>query len=113
MIPTLIHGLNNIISVSEGEETSVALTTGQVYVFGGDNGVQLSLGDSNNFNPKLVPILILTINNIVAISTSGQSILLLNDQGQIYVIESNIHDQLGLGADDIFATATLIHNFHI
>ena len=96
-VPELISNLQHIIQISTMHDFSLILVkTGEVYGFGANNSGQLGLRlDSND---KFIPTLIPCVSNICYVSAgSYHALLLLNNEGQVYVYGCNTNGQLGLG----------------
>ncbi len=92
--PTIIDGLNNIISISSSEGHILALTRdGRVYGLGNNDYGQLGLGHHNS---TTIPLLIPKLEDIVSVSAGLFHSLALNSQGQVYVFGNNDSGQLGL-----------------
>jgi alpha-tubulin suppressor-like RCC1 family protein len=99
-VPTWLDEFREIeiAMISTGDPWSLALTTqGQVYRFG-EADVRY------NHSPKLL----IGVQDIIAISTSDMSCLLLDAQGRIWAFGCNRNGQLGLGEIERQNTPILI-----
>ena len=94
-IPTLIDGLEDIISISAGQSHSLALSkNGQVYSFG------MGGFDHNEYFGEAIsdPWIVPNLFNIVSISAGFNCSLFLNNEGKVYNLgykkNYTIHEQM-------------------
>ena len=99
-VGTPVKLMNNVkTAAAAGEAFAVVKPDGRLYTWGSNGGV-LGLGH-NDF--VALPTLVETVDEVVAVSVSGTNMLVLRQDGTVWVCGSNRMGQLGNGAygDDI------------
>ncbi len=92
--PTPVQGLTGVTAVAAGERHSLALSGGMVWAWGGNNAGQL--GD-NSTTPRLTPVQVPELSNVMAIAAAGEHSMALKSDGTIWAWGSNGAGELGLG----------------
>ncbi|MGA9141719.1 MAG: hypothetical protein WBZ29_15955 [Methanocella sp.] len=90
--PIRVPGLDNVIMIDAGIEHSVALlANGTVVAWGGNGMGQIGDGTTNDRNsPITVPV-----TNAVKISAAGLATMMLDADGNVWVVGDNVHNQTG------------------
>lgn len=96
--------LSDVVQISAGADFTLALTrSGQVYVWGANEALQLSLGNGTRSaklwwaTPVLDPTSAQPLKDVVSVAAGGAHALALTSQGQVYAFGSNTYGQLGRG----------------
>ena len=80
-LPTLVPGLNNIVAVSAGADSSYAVAgDGSVWAWGANGFGQLGNGSTT---PSLVPLKVPGLTDIVSISAGDGYVLALRADGSV------------------------------
>jgi len=86
--------LNNVVAVSAGKQTSLALKSdGTVWIWGQDGGSSLK-----------IPVQVATLSNIVDIASGGGHNLALRNDGTVWAWGTGSSGQLGNGVNTAVAT---------
>ncbi len=105
--PTLITGLTDIVSISSGRNYALALDiNGKIYMFE-YSPASMGIMCRKDFAMGS-PVLILELNDIVAISANDWHALALTEDGNVYGFGSNNCGQLGLKVNKLVSGPIMI-----
>lgn len=91
-----------IVAVASGENTSYALTdNGLLYMWGDARINQRTSARGNNKHACLLPSIIPASKKYVALFAGGFHVLLIANDGTLWAMGLNNHDQLGTGGDEL------------
>jgi alpha-tubulin suppressor-like RCC1 family protein/streptogramin lyase len=96
-VPIQVSSLTNIIAISAGEYTSLALKSdGSVWSWGSNLFGQLGIGSNTNSN---IPVQVSSISGIISIKGGGVHSLALKNNGALYSWGLNGYASLGTGTN--------------
>jgi alpha-tubulin suppressor-like RCC1 family protein len=97
-VPIQVNNLNSAIAIAAGQNFSLALKAdGTVWAWGSNNIGQLGNGFNGPGTDQNIPVMVVGLNNIVAIAAGGSHGLALKSDGTVWAWGSNQAGQLGNG----------------
>lgn len=108
-IPQQVSGPTGIVAISAGGYFSVALgVDGRIWAWGSDTDGQI--GDGLPLTNRSTPVLLTTVDSVVAISAGEYHVLALDGNGKVWAWGFNIFGQLGLNNLTNQDTPSLVPN---
>jgi alpha-tubulin suppressor-like RCC1 family protein len=98
-LPVQVVGLSNVISISAGFTHALAAKSdGTAWAWGNNNAGELGNGTSGDLGD--VPVQVLNLSNVVAVSAGDESSMALRSDGTVWKWGENDYGEMGIGTSD-------------
>ena len=110
-IPVQVVGLTDVSSISSGfYHTCAVKSDGMAWCWGWNNVGQLGNGKENFHEPERIPVQVIELTNVSAISTGSIHTCAVDNDGATWCWGSNQYSQLGDGTNDDSNTPVQVVN---